>query len=118
MAAGNYKLDNLVGIIDRNRLQISGDTEKIMRLDSLPDRYGSLGWEIKDINGNSFKELIETFNKVPFRKDHPSLIIANTTKGKGVSFIENRAEWHHKVPSEQELFQALEELDNQTGESG
>jgi len=118
MAAGNYKLDNLVGIIDRNRLQISGDTEEIMRLDSLPNRYGSLGWEIKEINGNSFKELIEAFNRVPFIKDHPSLIIANTTKGKGVSFIENKAEWHHKVPSEQELLQALEELDNQTGESG
>jgi transketolase len=114
MAAGNYKLDGLTGIIDRNRLQISGDTEKIMKLDSLGDRYRSLGWETREVNGNSFSELLEAFHSLPFRKDHPSLVIANTTKGKGVSFIENRAEWHHRVPTPEELEQALDELDKQT----
>ena len=113
MAAGNFKLDGLTGIIDRNRLQISGDTEKIMKLDSLSDRYRNLGWEIREINGNSFEELLEVFHSLPFKKDHPSLVIANTTKGRGVSFIENRAEWHHRVPTQEELAQALDELDKQ-----
>ena len=116
MASGNYKLDNLIGIIDRNRLQISGDTEKIMRLDSLHERFRSMGWETREINGNSLEELLEVFHSVPFRKDHPSLIIANTTKGKGISFIENRAEWHHKVPTEEQLAQALNELDKKNRE--
>jgi transketolase len=115
MAAGNYKLDGLAGIIDRNRLQISGDTEKIMKLDSLSDRYRNLGWETREINGNSFGELLEAFHSLPFRKEHPSLVIANTIKGKGVSFIEDRAEWHHRVPTQEELGQALDELDKQTG---
>lgn len=111
MSAGNYKLDRLVGIIDRNRLQISGDTEKVMKLDSLPDRYHSLGWEVKEINGNDLEELLDALHNLPLKREHPSLIIANTTKGKGVSFIENKPEWHHKVPTDEQLKLALDELD-------
>lgn len=118
MSAWNFKLDNLVGIIDRNRLQISGDTEKIMRLDSLPDRYRSLGWEVREINGNDLKDLLKTLHAVPFQEGHPSLVIANTTKGRGVSFIEDRPEWHHRVPSREELEQALKELEQAMDEPG
>ncbi len=118
MSAGNYGLDRLVAIIDRNRLQISGDTEKIMKLDSLADRYHNLGWQVKEIDGNNMEELLKTFHSMPLKKDHPSLIIANTTKGKGVTFIENRAKWHHRVPTREEINQAMEELDKQLFENG
>ena len=111
MSAGNYKLDNLTGIIDRNRLQISGDTEKVMKLDSLRDRYQSYGWQVREANGNDPGDLLDAFHHLPLKKDHPSLILARTTKGKGVSFIENRPEWHHKVPTQEQLRLALEELD-------
>lgn len=113
MAASHYRLDNLTAIIDRNRLQISGDTEKIMRLDSLQERYRAFGWHVTEVEGNDIGELIRVFGRLPVRKNMPHMVIANTTKGKGVSFIENRAGWHHKVPSGEELNRALRELDEQ-----
>lgn len=115
-AGGHYKLDNLTAIIDRNRLQISGNTEDVMALDCLETRWKAYGWSVKQINGNNIPELIETFDSVPFEKNKPSLIIANTTKGKGISFIENRAVWHHKVPDESQYLQAISELDKQLEE--
>jgi transketolase len=112
-AGGHYKLDNLVAIIDRNRLQISGNTEDVMRLDCLETRWKSYGWAVTQIPGNNMQELLDTFHKIPFEKNKPNLIIANTTKGKGVSFIENQAAWHHKVPSEEQYLQSIQELDKQ-----
>jgi transketolase len=112
-AAGHYKLDNLTAIIDRNRLQISGNTEDVMALDSLELRWKAYGWEVKQVNGNNMEELISTFDSLPLENDKPTLILANTTKGKGVSFIENQAVWHHKVPSEEQYRQSIQELDKQ-----
>jgi transketolase len=112
-AGGHYKLDNLVAIIDRNRLQISGNTEDVMRLDCLETRWKSYGWAVTQILGNNMQKLLDTFHKIPFEKNKPNLIIANTTKGKGVSFIENQAAWHHKVPSEEQYLQSIQELDKQ-----
>lgn len=109
-AAGHYKLDNLVAIIDRNRLQISGFTEDVLSLENLGGKYSACGWSVRRCNGNSLSELIETFSSCPFEAGKPSLVIAETIKGKGVSFIENRAAWHHKVPTASELDQAMEEL--------
>ena len=109
-AAGHYKLDNLVSIIDRNKLQISGNTEDVMAIENLEAKYLACGWSVKNCDGNQMKSLLETLEVTPFKKAKPSLIIAHTTKGKGVSFIENRANWHHKVPSETELNQARKEL--------
>jgi len=109
-AAGHYKLDKLVSIVDRNGLQISGHTEDIMAIENLEAKYRACGWSVKECNGNQMQSLIETLQAIPFEPAKPSLIIAHTTKGKGVSFMEDRANWHHKVPSEAELKQAMKEL--------
>lgn len=111
MAASYYKLDNLVVIIDRNGLQITGPTEQVMALESLQDKFKAFGFSVQSCNGNDVPSLIRTFERVPFEPSKPNLIIANTTKGKGVSFIENQVNWHHKVPSDEQLLLALEELD-------
>lgn len=106
MAAANYKLDNLYVIIDRNRLQISGNTEDIMKLEPLADKWRSFGFEVKEIDGHSFKEIIQA--TVPVNNLRPHVIIANTVKGKGVDFMENQAKWHHGVPTDEELVKAIE----------
>lgn len=110
MTASHYQLDNLVGIIDRNRLQITDDTEKVMALEPLEDKWQAFGWEVREIDGHNYEQLLNTFNQIPFENNKPSLIIARTVKGKGVSFMENRPEWHHGVPDKGQLNQALEEL--------
>jgi len=110
-AGGHYKLDNLTAIIDRNRLQISGNTEDVMALDDLEERWSAYGWAVKQVNGNSIPKLLACFESLPFTSGKPNLVIANTTKGKGISFIENNAAWHHKVPNEQQYKDAISELD-------
>lgn len=110
MAGGHYKLDNLVGIVDRNRLQISGNTENVMSLDSLKDKWTSFGWEVVEVNGNDLDELTRVLGRIPFAKGKPSFVIANTTKGKGVSFMENVAKWHHGVPTPEQYDVAVKEL--------
>jgi len=112
MAAGHYKLDNLIGIIDRNHLQISGNTEKVMSLENLKEKWHAFGWHVLSEDGNNIEKMIDIFKKIPIVKEKPHLIIANTIKGKGVSFIENDAKWHHKVPSKEQLEIAMKELDS------
>jgi transketolase len=87
-----------------------------MALDCLESRWKAYGWNVKQVNGNNMGDLIEIFNTIPFEKGKPNMIIANTTKGKGISFIENQANWHHKVPSEEQYLQAIRELDKQLEE--
>ncbi|BCJ95990.1 transketolase [Anaerocolumna cellulosilytica] len=111
MAAGHYKLDNLCAVVDRNRLQISGSTEDVMSHDNLEKRFASFGWYVIHAEGNSIKSLDEAFIKAKETRGMPTVIIADTTKGYGVSFMENKAGWHHKVPTEQELRAGLEELE-------
>ncbi|GFZ91978.1 transketolase, N-terminal subunit [Paenibacillus marchantiophytorum] len=110
MAGAHYKLDNLIAIIDRNRLQISGSTEEVMGLDPLEDKWAAFGWNVVSINGNDMQALVESFEAVPAAVGKPTLVMANTVKGKGVSFAENVPHWHHHVPSELELGRALAEL--------
>lgn len=108
MAGPTYGLDNLTAVVDRNHLQISGNTENVMRLEPLADRYRAFGWNVVCIDGNDFEEIIPALlTRVPGR---PTAIISDTVKGKGVSFMENQAAWHHKVPTEEQYQQALEEL--------
>lgn len=116
MAAGHYKLDNLIGIIDRNRLQISGNTEDVMSLESLKEKWSSFKWEVIEVNGNDMEELVTTFKKLPLVKEKPHLVIANTIKGRGVSFMENVAKWHHGVPNAEQYEQAIQELKQQLKE--
>ena len=109
-AAGHYNLDNLVAIIDRNRLQISGKTEDVMCIENLEAKYHACGWSVRSCNGHDMDELTAVLRKTPFEKGKPSFLIAHTVKGKGVSFMEDKAAWHHKVPSTEEMLQAMEEL--------
>ena len=113
MSANKYKLDNLVIIIDRNRLQITGKTEDVNPIEPLKEKFLSFGLSVKEVDGNSIKDLQKIFKKIPFENNKPNLIIANTTKGSGISFIENEVVWHHKVPNETEFQDALKELEKQ-----
>lgn len=111
MAAAHYKLDNLTAIIDRNGLQITGKSEDVMGIESLRGKFEAFGWHVIDVkDGNSMVELVEAF-EAPTKIGKPKLIIAHTTKGKGISFAENQPQWHHKVPSDSEFAKAMEELD-------
>jgi transketolase len=109
-SAGHYKLDNLVAIIDRNFLQISGKTEEVMSLRDLKTRWSAYNWHVDEVDGHNISDMAELFDTCPVETGKPHLVIAHTIKGCGVSFIENRAEWHHKVPDGKQLEQALEEL--------
>jgi len=110
MAAAHYQLDNLTLIVDRNGIQQGGRTERILRLEPLADKLRAFGWRVREVDGHDFTQLLEAFRAAPFEAGSPSCIIAHTTKGKGVSFIEDRAEWHHRVPTSAELEAALGEL--------
>ena len=111
MTAAHYKLDNLVVIVDRNGLQITGPTERVVALESLEAKFRAFGFEVRTCDGNDIADLINTLEQVPFETGKPNLIIANTVKGKGVSFIEDQIGWHHKVPTDEQLADALAELE-------
>ncbi len=108
MSAAHYKLDNLTAIIDRNHLSYDGDTESIMAIDSLADKMRSFNWHVSECDGHDTFQLLNAFNDKVLGKPH--IIIADTVKGKGVSFIENRPEWHHHSLSQAEYEQAKKEL--------
>ena len=98
MAAGHYRLDNLVGIVDRNQLQIDGPTEGIISLEPYQDKWEAFGWQVKEIDGHNMSEIVATLRSTPFHPRKPSLVISHTTKGKGISFMENNPEWHGGAP--------------------
>jgi len=110
MAAAHYDLDNLTAIIDHNTLQITGHTRDVCSNEPLDEKWRAFGWAVRVVNGHNFAELTEALSK-PAEPGKPTCLIANTVKGRGVSFMENTAKWHHGVPSEAELKQALAELD-------
>jgi transketolase len=110
LAAAHYKLDNLTAILDHNTLQITGHTRDVMSNEPLDEKWRAFGWAVKVVNGHDYAALTEALSQ-PAEVGKPTCIIANTVKGKGVSFMENVAKWHHGVPSETELKQALAELD-------
>ncbi len=111
MAASHYQLDNLVVIIDRNGLQITGSTEMVNPLEPLADKFRAFGFAVREVDGNDTLALVGLFDQVPFEPGKPNLVLAHTVKGKGVSFIENSHKWHHRVPSDEEYDSALHELD-------
>ena len=110
MAAAHYGLDNLTAIIDHNTLQITGHTRDVMSNEPLDEKWRAFGWGVKVVNGHDYAALTEALSR-PVEAGKPNCVIANTVKGRGVSFMENVAKWHHGVPSEAELKQALAELD-------
>ena len=111
MSASHYQLDNLVAIIDRNKLQISGKTEEVMSLEPMRQRWEAFGWEVFETDGNNIEALLEVFEQMDYTNAKPKLLIAHTTKGNGVSYMENVAKWHHGVPSEAQYQQAIREID-------
>jgi transketolase len=111
MAAAHYQLDNLVAIVDRNTLQISGRTEEVNRLEPLVDKFRSFGFAVCEVDGHNLPELQAVFHQVPFELGKPNLVLAHTVKGKGISFIEDRVDWHHHVPTDEEFATAMLELD-------
>lgn len=105
MAAANYALDNLCAVIDRNRLQISGNTEEVMKQDSQEQRWAAFGWNVLSVNGNEISALDQAFAAAAQYKGKPTVIIANTTKGYGSPLMENKAAWHHHLPTAEEYRQ-------------
>lgn len=110
MAANKYHLDNLVAIIDRNGLQISGSTEDVMPLENIRDRWTAFGWDVKEMNGDDIPTIVDTMGSIDYACHQPHLLISHSTKGLGVSFMENVAKWHHGVPNEEQYQQAMREL--------
>jgi transketolase len=108
--ANKYELDNLLVIIDRNNIQIDGFTEDVMPLGSLKVKYEAFGWHVLEINGNRMEEILNALQSMDAVKGKPKAIIANTIPGKGVSFMENKFEWHGKTPNKEETEKALKEL--------
>jgi transketolase len=111
MAGAQYKLDNLIAIVDRNGLQISGATEDVMGIEPLDRKWEAFGWHVKIVDGHDFDVLTHAFESAPEVPGKPTLLIAKTIKGKGISFAENQPEWHHHVPSADQLQLAYAELD-------
>ena len=111
MAGNKYGLDNLVAIIDRNHLQISGNTEDVMPIDSIKERWGAFGWDVISMNGDSMADVVKTFDTIDYTNKKPHLLISNTTKGRGVSFMEGIAKWHHGVLNEEQCKEAVKEIE-------
>jgi len=111
MTAAHYKLDNVCAIVDYNKYCIDGPLEDVMGVEPLPEKWNAFGWHVIDIDGHSFESLIGAFDKAKKVKEKPSVIIAHTVKGKGVSFIECDNKWHGTTPKKEELAKAIEELD-------
>jgi transketolase len=110
MTAGHHKLDNVCAILDRNGVQENGPVEEIKREEPLEDKWRSFGWNVLDINGHDFEQLIRALDEAETVKGKPTFIIACTVKGKGVSFMEGQAKWHGKAPNKEQLALALKEL--------
>ena len=112
MLASKYKLDNIIGIVDRNYLQIDGSTEKVMPLDPLEDKWTSFGWNVLNADGHDIQSLIYALDNAKKVKNRPSIIIARTTKGKGISFMENKWNWHSGKITKEEYKICLSELEH------
>lgn len=112
MAAAHYHLDNLCGIVDFNRFQIDGRIEKIMNLEPLANKWESFGWHTIQCDGHNIEELLDAFEEAKYMKGKPTVIIAHTVKGKGVSFMEHVCDFHGRAPSEKEKEVALRELED------
>jgi transketolase len=110
MAAGHYRLDNLCGIVDKNRLQIDGWVREVMNIDPLAEKYAAFHWNVLDVDGHNMEQIVDAFARAAATEGRPTLIIAHTTKGKGVSFMENEAGWHGVAPNREQFEKAIPEL--------
>ncbi len=108
--APQHKLDNLIAIVDCNKIQALGNTQEVIDLKPLAEKWSSFGWSVEEIDGHNFEQIIGAIENIPLRRQKPSVIIAHTIKGKGVSFMENKLLWHYRCPDEAEYKRALQEL--------
>ncbi len=107
MSAGHYRLDNLCGIVDRNYVQIDGNTEDVMALDPCADKWRAFNWHVIEVDGHDLQQVRQAYEEAAARRGQPSVILARTVKGKGVPFMEHQAVWHGKAPNTDELARAL-----------
>ncbi|MFC2040949.1 transketolase [Chloroflexota bacterium] len=110
MFASHHRLDNLIAIVDYNKIQALGRTNEVVNLEPLASKWHSFGWEAKEIDGHNFEQIINAFEMIPLKPPKPSVIIAHTVKGKGISFMEDRLLWHYRYPDDEEYAKALKEL--------
>ena len=108
--AAHHRLDNLIAIVDYNKIQSFGTIKEVLDLEPLADKWRAFGWSVREIDGHDCAQIEDALKGVPFKPDKPSCIIAHTIKGKGVSFMENQLAWHYKSPTVEQLAQALAEL--------
>ncbi|MGI6345006.1 MAG: transketolase [Bacillota bacterium] len=108
MTAAHYQLDNVIGIVDHNRLQIDGPVQSVMGVEPLAEKWRSFGWHVVELDGHDLAALAEAFEEAKARRGQPTLILAQTIKGKGFAFMENKAEWHGKAPSSEQVAAELE----------
>lgn len=111
MFAAHHKLDNLVAIIDYNKLQSLTTTQKTLGLEPLAEKLRAFGWSVQEVDGHNHDQLNQNLSHVPWESGKPSMLIAHTIKGKGISFMENKVEWHYRSPNAEQLAQALAELE-------
>ena len=116
MAGSNYKLDNLVAMIDRNGLQISDTTENVMKLESLNERWKAFGWDVYDVDGNDIEAIVNCLESIEYNNGKPHMVVLHTTKGFHVSYMENVLKWHHGVPTAEEYEKAIAEITNRIEE--
>jgi transketolase len=112
MTAAHYKIDNLCAVVDNNGLQIDGPVEKVMGINPIHDKWEAFGWHVIDVDGHDMEQILNALNEAETVKGKPTVIIANTTKGKGVSFFEDKVEYHGVTPSDDELERAVKEINN------
>ena len=110
MSSSHYRLDNLCAVVDRNRLQISGSTEDVMHHDDLEARFAAFGWHVIQVDGHDYEALDAAFETAKCTKGRPTVLIANTIKGYGSAIMENKAGWHHHLPSQEEYEQIIADL--------
>ena len=110
MSASKYKLDNLVAILDYNKAQIDGFIDEVMPIEPIADKWTAFGWHVISIDGHDFDRIIAAFDEARRTKGKPTFIIADTIKGKGVSFMEGKVDWHGAAPTEEQAEQAIEEI--------
>jgi len=111
MAAAHYKVDNLTAIVDNNSIQLSGFNKDIMNIEPLNKKWDAFGWHVIEVDGHDFPQLLDALQKARKVKNQPTVIIAHTIKGKGVSFMENNVDFHGKAPDAEQLEKALKELE-------
>jgi transketolase len=111
LTSSHYKLDNICGIVDYNKFQIDGRIEEIKGLEPLKEKWQAFGWEVLEIDGHNLTEVMDAYDKAGEIKGRPTLILAHTIKGKGISFIENQNRYHGTAPTKEELEKALRELE-------